>query len=183
LPLVKIRRLVILNAGFTQSKMMVCFMDKGSANEETLEESIFKTLSHQKRRDILRVIGEKGEASFTEIKNSAGIEDSPSLSYHLNALDELIVQKEGKYRLSELGHDAYNLIRKTAKYVASTSLISSLRKSIALAIVANAIIWAAAIFSVSQFEGRPHQTTISSFAALWFISNIIMYSILTKISK
>lgn len=158
-------------------------MEQGSANEESLEESIFKTLSHQKRRDILRVIGEKGEASFTEIKNSVGIEDSPSLSYHLNALDELIVQKEGKYRLLELGHDAYNLIRKTATYVASTSLISSLRKSIAVAIVANAILWAAAIFSVSQFEGRPHQATISSFAALWFISNIIMYSILTKIRK
>jgi len=40
--------------------------DKESA--ESLEESIFKTLSNQKRRDILRVIGERREATFTEIK-------------------------------------------------------------------------------------------------------------------
>jgi hypothetical protein len=33
-------------------------MDKETASE-TLEESIFKTLNHQKRRDILQVIGEK----------------------------------------------------------------------------------------------------------------------------
>jgi len=50
----------------------------GKAQEESLEESIFKTLNHQKRRDILRFIGEWKEATFPEIKNSIGIEDSPS---------------------------------------------------------------------------------------------------------
>jgi hypothetical protein len=158
-------------------------MDRDSTNEESLEESIFKNLSNQKRRDILRVIGENGQASFTQIKNSVGIEDSASLSYHLNALNSLIVQKEGKYGLSELGHDAYNLVRKATTYVASNSMISSLRKSIAMTIISNAILWAAAILSVSQFEGRLHQITISSFAALWFISNIILYTILTKTRK
>jgi hypothetical protein len=155
-------------------------MDQDSADEESLEESIFKNLSNQKRRDILRVIGENGEASFTQIKNSVGIEDSASLSYHLNALNGLIVQKEGKYGLSELGHDSYNLVRKATSYAASDSIISSLRKSIAMTIISNAILWAAAILSASLFEGRLHQMTISSFAALWFISNIILYTILTK---
>ena len=78
--------------------------------EESLEETVFKTLSNQKRRDILRFIGERKEATFTEIKNSIKIEDTPSLSYHLTTLDCLIVQKSGKYSLSELGQDAYNLI-------------------------------------------------------------------------
>ena len=150
---------------------------------ESLEESIFKTLSHQKRRDILRFIGERTEATFTEIKNSVGIEDSPSLSYHLNALDHLLVQKAGKYKLSELGHDAYNLMCKTTSYAVSTSIISSLRKEIPAVIIANAILWAAAIFSVSQFEGRLQPLSIYSFAALWFISNVILYSILTKVRK
>jgi DNA-binding transcriptional ArsR family regulator len=63
---------------------------------KSLEESIFKTLSHQKRRDILRIIGERGEATFTEIKNSVRIEDSPTLSYHLKELGHLVFLKKGK---------------------------------------------------------------------------------------
>ena len=164
--------------------MVACYMAKntiGKAQEESLEESIFKTLNHQKRRDILRFIGERKEAAFTEIKNSIGIEDSPSLSYHLNALDHLAVQKEGRYKLSELGHTAYNLMCKTATYTASTSIISSLRKEIPAIIIANAILWAVAIFF--QFEGRLHQMTTYSFAVLWFISNIILYSKLKRIRK
>lgn len=98
-------------------------MDIESGNKvgESIEEAVFKTLSHQRRRDILRVIGEKREATFTEIKNAIGTEDSPSLSYHLNALDYLIIQQKGKYRLSELGQDTYNLICKAAKYTVQTS--------------------------------------------------------------
>lgn len=153
------------------------------AVDDSLEESIFKTLSHQKRRDILRVIGESKEVTFTEIKKSIGPEDSSSLSYHLNALDHLIMQKEGKYRLSELGQDAYSLMCKTTTYAASKSTISFLRREIPAVIIANAILWATAIFSVSQFEGRLHQITIFSFAALWFISNIILYSVSAKVRK
>lgn len=146
-----------------------------------MEESVFKTLSHQTRRNILRVIGERREATFTEIKNSAGVEDSPSLSYHLNALDHLVVQKNGKYMLSELGYDAYNLICKATSSTQSASIISSLRREIPAVIIANALIWAAALFTVSTFEGRPHQMTIFSFASLWFISNTILYLISTRI--
>ena len=153
------------------------------AVDDSLEESIFKTLSHQKRRDILRVIGESKEVTFTEIKKSIGTEDSPSLSYHLNALDHLIMQKEGKYRLSELGQDAYSLTCKTTTYAASNSTISFLRREIPAVIIANAILWATAVFSVSQFEGRLHQITIFSFTALWFISNIILYSVSAKVKK
>ena len=130
-----------------------------------------------------RSIGENKEATFTEIKNSAGIEDSPDLSYHLNALNYLVVQKEGKYRLSELGQDAYTLMCKTATYTASNSVINFLRKQIPAVVIANAILWAAAIFAVFQFEGRLQQMTIFSFAALWFVSNIIWYSILERLRK
>ncbi len=147
---------------------------------ENLEESIFKTLSHQRRRDILRVIGERREATFTEIKNSVEIEDTPSLSYHLNTLDRLIVQKGGNYSLSELGKDAYTLICKTATYAVSNSIIRVVRKELSALIVANAILWAAALLATSQFEGKLQQLTIFSFAALWFISNIILYTILTR---
>jgi hypothetical protein len=150
-------------------------------HNESLEETVFKTLSNQKRRDILRFIGERRETTFTKIKNSIEIEDSPSLSYHLNALGCLVVQMSGKYSLSELGQDAYNLINKTSIYTSSNSTINVLRKELPAVIVANAILWAAAIFSVSQFEGALHQMTMFSFAALWFVSNLILYSILSRV--
>lgn len=149
----------------------------------SLEESIFKTLSNQKRRDILRVIGERRNVTFTEIKKQVGIEDSPTLSYHLNALSQLLAQNEGKYRLSELGNDTYNLMCKIATYSASASIINSLRKELPAVIIANAILWAAALFAVSSFEGRPHLMTTATFAVLWFISNIILYTISQRVRK
>lgn len=120
--------------------------------------------------------------TFTEIKNSIKIEDSPSLSYHLDALGFLSVQKSRKYSLSELGQDAFSLIHKTTVYTSSNSTISYLRKELQATIVANAMLWAVAIFSVSQFDGRIQQITLFSFAALWFISNITLYLMFTRIT-
>jgi len=93
-----------------------------------LEEPIFKTLRHPKRRDILRVIGARKEASFSEIKTQADFPDTPSLAYHLNTLDRLVEQKDGKYRLSDLGRDVFNLICKTSAPGQSHSLVNRLRK-------------------------------------------------------
>jgi hypothetical protein len=157
-------------------------MDKETVSE-TLEEAVFKTLNHQKRRDILRFIGEKKTTTFTGIKNAVNIEDSPSLSYHLNALNGLIIQEEGKYVLTELGQDAFNLICKATAFSTSNSLVRKLRKELPVVIIANAILWAAAIFVVYQFQGTLHEITLLSFAALWFISNIILYSISMRIKK
>ena len=53
------------------------------AQMENLEEEVFRALDHQKRRDILRFVGEG--TTFTEVLNSTGIPDSPSLSYHLRS--------------------------------------------------------------------------------------------------
>jgi len=50
-------------------------------------------------------------------------------------------------------------------------------------IVVNALLWAAALLAVSEFEGNLSQLALSSFVALWFISTIIIYSIVRSISK
>lgn len=149
--------------------------------KESLEERVFKALSNQKRRDVIRFIGEKKEATFTEIKDSSKVEDSPTVSYHLRTLDFLITQKDGKYSLSELGRDAYSLILKTSVSAQSSRLVSFLRSKLPLVIIANAILWATAIISASQFEGSLHQLTLSTFVVLWFISNIILYLILRRV--
>ena len=148
--------------------------------EESLEETVFKTLSHQKRRDILRVIGEKKAASFSEIKTQADLPDTPSLSYHLNTLDRLVEQKNGKYRLSELGRDVFNLICKISASAQSHAVVNRLRKELTAMIIANAVLWALALLATNQFEGTLQQPTLLSFAVLWFISNIILYAILMR---
>ena len=155
-------------------------MDKQSQNE-SLEESVFKTLSHQTRRDILRVIGEQKQVTFTEIKNNLKIEDSATLSYHLNTLALLVTQKNGKYSLSELGQNAYTLISKTAAYTESNSTVNFLRSKFPLVIVANAVLWALALLLTTYFEGGPVIYSIIILVALWSASNLILNSLLRKL--
>ena len=155
-------------------------MDKEPPNE-SLEESIFKTLSHQTRRDILRFIGEQKQASFTEIKNSIKVEDSASLSYHLNTLQPLITQRDGRYSLTELGQDAYALINKTTAYAESNSTLTFLRSRFPWVIVANALLWATALILTMTIQGEPAIYFIIIFIALWYISNMILSRLLTRL--
>lgn len=148
---------------------------------ESLEEKVFKTLSNQKRRDIVRVIGENKEATFTNIKDAVQIEDSSILSYHLNVLEPLIISSNGKYQLSDLGKDSFNLIYKTSTYTGSNIILSGLRRELPAVIIANAILWAAAIFTVSHFSSDVNSFILYSFSILWFISNTIIYSVFIKI--
>jgi DNA-binding transcriptional ArsR family regulator len=153
------------------------------ASSENLEEAVFKTLSNQKRRDIIRLLGENTDATFTEIKHSTG-EDSPSLSYHLSALDKLIIQNEGMYRLSELGQEAYKLMNKIIASTLSTSKIKSAQKWIFAMILVNSLLWISAMVSASAFsatQGTLNNMMFFSFSALWLISNIALYSISKKL--
>ena len=76
------------------------------------EEEIFKSLSHKIRRDIVRLIGDGANLTFTGIKNKINIVDSPSLSYHIKSLQVLLKYKENRYKLSDIGVSAYNLLQK-----------------------------------------------------------------------
>jgi len=80
------------------------------------EDEIFKSLNHQVRRDIVKFLGEE-PLSFTEIINNLEPIDSPTLSYHIKSLQPLLIQKENKYELSEIGEAAFNLLSKTDESV------------------------------------------------------------------
>ena len=80
-------------------------MSEDRKESHNLEEEIFKTLGHQIRRDIIRIIGDQRGLRFTEIKSALDIEESASLSYHLRALAPLLRQDNGLYGLSGLGKD------------------------------------------------------------------------------
>ena len=74
---------------------------------------VFAALKHPVRRQILLFIEGKGEVSFTEIQNNAGLTDTGLLSYHLKELAPLLNPSErGKYSLSEVGIASMALFRK-----------------------------------------------------------------------
>jgi len=122
--------------------------EKEEKESESLEEDVFKALDHQKRRDILRSIGEKEGATFTEIMNAGKIPDSPTLSYHLRSLAPFVEQKHGGYRLTPMGKDAYSLLLRSTEY----DRFAIFQKKRYEATFANLVLWAAAIAAAAYLE-------------------------------
>ena len=108
---------------------------------QDLEQQVFEALENQKRRDILRIVGENKGIAYTKILNASKVADSPTLSYHLKSLAPFIEQKEGKYRLTAMGKDAYNLLLKTHAY----DKLALLQKNKSGVILGNTVLWLAAI--------------------------------------
>jgi len=156
-------------------------MEMAEEHREGLEERVFKSLSNERRREIIRYLGERQVARFNEIKRDLGFEDGASLTYHLGSLEPLLVQGEGGYGLSPAGRDAYGLMRKITSVSESTTTLAVIRRETSVMIVVNAILWAAAILSVRLNEGNLTGITIYSFSVLWFTSNIALYSIARRI--
>jgi DNA-binding transcriptional ArsR family regulator len=79
-------------------------------------DKIFAALKHPIRRQILLLLEEKGEASFTEIQKAVGVNDTGLLSYHIKELGTLVEQSErGKYELSEIGRASMALFWKVER--------------------------------------------------------------------
>lgn len=77
---------------------------------------IFAALKHPVRRQILLFLEEHCEASFTQVQNAVGIEDTGLMSYHLKELAPLVEQSErGKYRLSEVGQAGVELFQRVER--------------------------------------------------------------------
>ena len=90
-------------------------MSKNNKSTEELplseEDEIFKLLTHQTRRNIIKILGER-DLSFSQIKKTLEI-DSPTLSYHLRSMKPFVIQKKSKYSFSEIGKAALYLLTKT----------------------------------------------------------------------
>lgn len=96
-------------------------------------DAIFAALKHPVRRQILLLLEQKGEVSFTDIQNAVGINDTGLMSYHLKELATMVEQsKRGKYRLSEVGQTSIVLFRKVEREQqrSSTAVRRELEKSI-----------------------------------------------------
>jgi len=66
------------------------------------EDEIFKILTHDTRRNIIKVLSDK-DLTFSEIKRGLEPIDSPTLSYHLKSMKQFIIQKNSKYSFSDIG--------------------------------------------------------------------------------
>ena len=108
--------------------------NQGAPLAETNEyDAIFAALKHPVRRQILLLLEQKGEVSFTDIQNAVGISDTGLMSYHLKELAPLVEQSaRGKYSLSEVGQTSVALFRKVEKerQRSSTAVRRELEKSI-----------------------------------------------------
>jgi hypothetical protein len=115
---------------------------------DNFEQDVFKALENQKRRDILRLVGEKRGITFTDILTTSKIPDSPTLSYHLRELAPFIAQKNGKYELTAIGKDAYSLLLKTASY----GKVVLFQKKRMGATFGNLLLWAIGISAAVYLE-------------------------------
>lgn len=128
---------------------------------ESFEQEVFKALDHQKRRDILRCVGERKGTTFTEIMGASRVPDSPSLSYHLRILAPFVEQRDGRYGLTRIGKAAYTLLLRTSDY----SRVALLQRKKTGVIVGHIVLWVSAIAASLVLEVD------------WFFSSIILPSL------
>lgn len=75
---------------------------------------VLSVLSHRIRREILLILNEKGERSFTDLLNALNV-DTGKLSFHIKNLFPFIEQTStGKYKLSRAGESAVRVIKDVA---------------------------------------------------------------------
>ena len=79
-------------------------------NEEKVSK-LFSILSHKLRRDILVILFEKKEQSFSDLMNALNV-DTGKMSFHLRNLKLFLEQTPtGKYKLNSFGQNALRLIK------------------------------------------------------------------------
>lgn len=79
-------------------------------NEENVSKLLL-ILSHKLRRDILLILDEKKEQSFSELMSTLEI-DTGKMSFHLRNLKLFLEQTPtGKYKLNTIGQNALRLIK------------------------------------------------------------------------
>ena len=143
------------------------------------EDEIFKSLGHQVRRDIVKTLGEN-PLTFTQIKHNLDPIDSPTLSYHLKSLKPLLIQKENKYGLSQIGEAAFNLMSKTDESVR----ISRYKRKFLYAYYVTVICWISAStiipFIISADLGFWKITYVNIFITIISTINYVILWILRK---
>ena len=82
-------------------------------NEEFGElDYILQVISNKIRRDVIKVLAEKGELTYTDLMKEVGIEDSGTFGFHLRKMRRMLDKNDiGQYKLNDLGRKAYEIIK------------------------------------------------------------------------
>jgi len=88
-------------------------------------ESIHRTLRHPIRRKILLTLLEKKEMTYVDLMNLLEVDNTGKFNYHLKSLGDLIEKNgNGKYRLTDKGHIASQLLQKLPEKSLKTTPLS-----------------------------------------------------------
>jgi DNA-binding transcriptional ArsR family regulator len=154
--------------------------------EEIDWSSLHKILSDTTRRNILELLAEKRELSYTEIMALLRITNTGRLNYHLKALSALVSKDDqGKYSLTERGKLAANLLKTFPERAPPEKKKRSAVKTIAAAllILIGVVLILSAIFVALSFptgvastasstilsRAIPQNTTV--FLTSWIVQN------------
>jgi len=72
---------------------------------------MFDVLAHPIREKIIRVLGEFGSLTYSELREKVGVEETGKFNYHLNKISPFIEKKGKLYSLNEEGYKLYNFLR------------------------------------------------------------------------
>jgi uncharacterized RDD family membrane protein YckC len=94
-----------------------------AVNQENLSK-LFLLFSNQLRREILLLLNEKEELSYTDLMSALDV-DSGKLSFHIRNLQIFLEQTpNGKYKLNRLGDQAIRYIRDLESFSLETEVAS-----------------------------------------------------------
>jgi hypothetical protein len=133
--------------------------------------SLHKTLSDTTRRSILELLSERQALSYTEMMTLLQITNTGRLNYHLKALENLISKdNEGKYRLTDRGQLAVNLLRTFPERAPAEKKLSILKMTVVVVLILIGILliasFAIAVIGLSgtSYVSSSEQVTMSSQA-------------------
>ncbi len=129
---------------------------------------VFEALSHKTRREIIRLLGDRGEASYSEMLKKLNL-DSGVLNYHLSKLEGLVEKKSGNYGLTEVGYKAYRTLLFAER--GADSEAGEKRESIPLIILYSFV----SPTLVFRGDNNPHVLTASLVLLTVYLAELIIY--------
>ena len=126
--------------------------------------SLHKILGDTTRRSILELLAEKDSLTYTEMMTLLQITNTGRLNYHLKALGSLISKDEGgKYRLTEQGRQAANLLRTFPERVPPEKKLTGLKVATAVVLILIGIVLIASLsLAIMAVAGPAYTTTTNS---------------------
>jgi len=140
--------------------------------------ALHKIIGDTTRRNILELLARKGVLSYTDIMSLLNITNTGRLNYHLKILGELIEKDvEGRYRLTEKGRLAAELLQTFPERIANEKKHSLAKMVVAaILIILDILILSAA---VSLVIGSP-TAIVTSTSTTQEVSDIVLHPNVTQ---